>query len=82
MKADSFFGNSEGVTLGAPEFDETHSEQEGDQVGPCILRQRSGEGGFGLVWIMPQNTPPEAILEQALKPTDLAERIACQSHII
>ena len=51
LKADSFFGDSDGATIGAEEFAESHCEQEGDSVGPYILRQRIGEGGFGLVWM-------------------------------
>ena len=56
-KADSFFADTEGKTLGAEDFDETYTEAEGDQIGPYTLRQQIGEGGFGSVWMAEQSEP-------------------------
>ena len=56
-KADSFFANDEGATIGVEEFDETYTEAEGDVVGPYTLRQQIGEGGFGVVWMAEQSDP-------------------------
>ena len=56
-RADSFFGDTEGATLGAQEFTETYAEKEGDMVGPFKLRQPIGEGGFGTVWMAEQSVP-------------------------
>ena len=58
-KADSFFADTGGATIGAEEFDEDEafSEKEGDEVGPYILRQKIGEGGFGTVWMAEQREP-------------------------
>jgi serine/threonine protein kinase len=55
--ADSFFADTDGATLGAEEFQETHSEKPGGQIGPYKLRQRIGEGGFGTVWMAEQSVP-------------------------
>jgi eukaryotic-like serine/threonine-protein kinase len=56
-RADSFFGDENGATLGAEEFKETYAEKEGDQLGPYKLRQQIGEGGFGTVWMAEQSVP-------------------------
>ena len=56
-KAQSFFADTEGATIGAEEFDETFTESEGDVVGPYTLRQQIGEGGFGTVWMAEQSVP-------------------------
>ena len=56
-RADSFFGDTEGATIGAGEQAETYSEKEGDIVGPYTLRQQIGEGGFGTVWMAEQSEP-------------------------
>jgi hypothetical protein len=56
-RADSFFGDDDGGTLGAQEFQETYAEKEGDQIGPYKLRQPHGEGGFGTVWMAEQSVP-------------------------
>ena len=56
-RADSFFANDEGATVGVDDFEGTLSEKEGDRVGPYILRQKIGEGGFGLVWMAEQCEP-------------------------
>jgi tetratricopeptide (TPR) repeat protein len=56
-RADSFFGDDEGATLGAEKFWEFHSEKEGDSVGPYKLLQQIGEGGFGVVWMAEQSVP-------------------------
>jgi serine/threonine protein kinase/tetratricopeptide (TPR) repeat protein len=56
-RADSFFGDENGATLGAEEFKETYAEKESDQVGPYKLRQAIGEGGFGTVWMAEQSVP-------------------------
>ena len=50
-KADAYFSDADGVTLGAAAFDVSYTEQEGDQIGPYKLRQAIGEGGFGMVWM-------------------------------
>jgi len=61
-RADSFFGDTDGATLGAQEFQETYVEKEGDVVGPYKLRQQIGEGGFGTVWLKAViATPPHRI---------------------
>lgn len=57
LKADSFFGDDNGATLGAEEFKESYAEKEGDEVGPYKLRQAIGEGGFGMVWMAEQSVP-------------------------
>ena len=55
-KADSFFAHdSEGATM--IENDPTFTESEGNHVGPYTLRQRIGEGGFGVVWMAEQTEP-------------------------
>ena len=56
-RADSFFGDEDGATLGAEEFQDTYAEKEGDVIGPYKLRQRIGEGGFGSVWMAEQSVP-------------------------
>jgi len=56
-RADSFFGDTEGVTIGAGGLEETYTETEGDVVGPYTLRQQIGEGGFGVVWMAEQSEP-------------------------
>jgi serine/threonine protein kinase len=56
-RADSFFGDEDGATLGAEEFKETYAEKEGDVIGPYKLRQAIGEGGFGTVWMAEQSVP-------------------------
>jgi tRNA A-37 threonylcarbamoyl transferase component Bud32 len=56
-RADSFFGDENGATLGAEEFKDGYSEKEGDEVGPYKLRQQIGEGGFGTVWMAEQSVP-------------------------
>jgi serine/threonine protein kinase len=56
-RADSFFGGTDGATLGAEEFKETYAEKEGDVIGPYKLRQAIGEGGFGTVWMAQQSVP-------------------------
>ncbi|MCU0780306.1 MAG: serine/threonine protein kinase, partial [Akkermansiaceae bacterium] len=56
-RADSFFGDEDGATLGAEEFRETYAEKEGDVIGPYKLRQAIGEGGFGMVWMAEQSVP-------------------------
>ena len=56
-RADSFFGDGDGATLGAEEFKETYSEKPGDQIGPYKLRESIGEGGFGSVWVADQEKP-------------------------
>jgi hypothetical protein len=54
-RAESFFGDADGATLGAEEFKETYAEKEGDIIGPFKLRQAIGEGGFGMVWMAEQS---------------------------
>ena len=56
-RADSFFVDEDGATLGAQEFQETYAEKEGDVIGPYKLRQQIGEGGFGSVWMAEQSVP-------------------------
>ena len=56
-RADSYFGDEDGATLGAEEFKDSYAEKEGDQVGPYKLRQQIGEGGFGSVWMAEQSVP-------------------------
>ena len=56
-RADSFFGDEDGATLGTEEFSDTYAEKEGDVVGPYKLRQPIGEGGFGTVWMAEQSVP-------------------------
>jgi serine/threonine protein kinase len=56
-RADSFFGDSDGATIGAEEFKEAYSEKPGDQIGPYKLREQIGEGGFGSVWVADQEKP-------------------------
>ena len=56
-RADSFFGDTDGATLGAEEFKASYAEKEGDIVGPYKLRQQIGEGGFGSVWMAEQSVP-------------------------
>ena len=56
-RADSFFGDTEGATLGTGEQAETYTEKEGDEIGPYTLRQQIGEGGFGTVWMAEQSEP-------------------------
>ena len=56
-RADSFFGDDDGATLSAEEFQESHLEKEGDQIGPYKLLQQIGEGGFGSVWMAEQSMP-------------------------
>jgi len=56
-RADAFFGDADGATIGAEEFKKSHVEKKGDQVGPYKLRQQIGEGGFGVVWMAEQRVP-------------------------
>ncbi|MEZ5327964.1 MAG: tetratricopeptide repeat protein [Verrucomicrobiales bacterium] len=56
-KAQSYFSDDEGATIGAGAFGDTFTEAEGDQIGPYKLRQRIGEGGFGTVWMAEQSEP-------------------------
>ena len=56
-RADSFFGDEDGSTLGAEEFKDSYAEKEGDVIGPYKLRQQIGEGGFGMVWMAEQSVP-------------------------
>jgi serine/threonine protein kinase len=56
-KADSFFGDSQKATILADDFDDSYAESEGDRIGPYVLRQRIGEGGFGVVWMAEQTEP-------------------------
>jgi serine/threonine protein kinase/Leucine-rich repeat (LRR) protein len=56
-RADSFFGDGDGSTLGAEEFKETYAEKPGDVIGPYKLREQIGEGGFGSVWVADQEKP-------------------------
>jgi WD40 repeat protein len=56
-KVDAFFADAGGDTMGAEGFDEPISEREGDHIGVYILRQKIGEGGFGVVWMAEQSEP-------------------------
>ena len=56
-RADSFFGDENGATLGAEEFKNSYAEKEGDVIGPYKLLQAIGEGGFGSVWMAEQSEP-------------------------
>jgi len=61
-RADALFGDTEGETRvgvpGSASGDPSSStEKEGDRIGPYILRQQIGEGGFGVVWMAEQRVP-------------------------
>jgi len=56
-RADSFFGDGNGATIGAEEFKDSYAEKEGDVIGPYKLLQEIGEGGFGSVWMAEQSFP-------------------------
>ena len=67
-RADALFGETGGddeTTIGVDGPDESSTrprlepvaEKEGDRVGPYILRQQIGEGGFGTVWMAEQSAP-------------------------
>ena len=56
-KADDFFSDGDQTALLARDFETPYSETEGDRVGPYILRQQIGEGGFGMVWMAEQSEP-------------------------
>ncbi len=56
-RADSFFGDDEGATLGAGDLKESYAENEGEMVGPYKLLQEIGQGGFGSVWMAEQSKP-------------------------
>ncbi|WP_193213143.1 serine/threonine-protein kinase [Luteolibacter marinus] len=57
LKADEFFGDIDGTTLGAEEFRGIEGEGEGESIGPYLLCERIGEGGFGVVWRAEQRVP-------------------------
>lgn len=56
-KVDSFFAGDEDRTVVGKEPVPGRIEGEGEQVGPYILRQEIGEGGFGIVWMAEQTEP-------------------------
>ena len=56
-KVDSFFEDGMNTTILAEGREPTNLEGEGDRVGPYVLRQRIGEGGFGIVWMAEQVEP-------------------------
>ena len=51
-RADSFFDAGLAMGDGAG-----YGEREGDKIGPYTLRERIGEGGFGVVWMAQQRKP-------------------------
>ena len=56
-RTESFSGDFEGDTIVTGSPVETYHEREGDRIGPYVLRQRIGEGGFGIVWKAEQKEP-------------------------
>jgi len=56
-KVDSFFADGMDTTILAAGPEPANLEGEGDRVGPYVLRQRIGEGGFGIVWMAEQVEP-------------------------
>ena len=70
-KADSFFADTEGATIGPAEFKRVPSEREGDVVGRYKLLQEIGEGGFGTVYLAQQTEPVKrrVALEPPLSPS-------------
>jgi serine/threonine protein kinase len=55
-EADAFFAEAAAPGLTPPPAPPV-SEKAGDEIGPYILRQQIGEGGFGTVWMAEQKKP-------------------------
>ncbi|MEM7390723.1 MAG: CIA30 family protein [Verrucomicrobiota bacterium] len=53
-QADAFFGEADDETLSQSEIPAPYVESEGERIGSYILRQKIGEGGFGVVWMAEQ----------------------------
>lgn len=53
-EVDSFFGEREVDTIRDERSAAPMMASEGDRVGPYVLRQQIGEGGFGVVWMAEQ----------------------------
>ncbi|MCB1094181.1 MAG: serine/threonine protein kinase [Verrucomicrobiae bacterium] len=56
-RANSFFADADVETIAADAPKRILLEQEGDSLGPYVLRQRIGTGGFGVVWMAEQSEP-------------------------
>ncbi|MEO6054484.1 MAG: protein kinase [Chthoniobacterales bacterium] len=56
--ADRFFSATDGATINPHEaWKDCVTETEGQRIGPYTLRERIGEGGFGVVWMAEQTRP-------------------------